>query len=410
MAAPLPRGISRVKSHRGGREIVLYQVRVTWEGRRELVGRFDTLTDARMAADLARADVIRREFVPPRILRRDAVARVRARQEDRQRARLTVGQLSEQWLAHVERMGGKASTIYSYQRRLDKHVLPTFATTPAADVTPEDVEDWFNGLDAAHGNGVSRGAYMALSSMFNYATGKAKGQNASFMPLLERSPCGISGAAQHKAVNPSEAIEKVITPAQIAAIARNMPEVEQLSVLLAGYMALRIGEVLGLQRHDLDGDRLHIRRQAQSRGAGLVYSTPKSKAGIRALPIPGVLLPAIVAHLESNMAAADDAPMFPRAPRGEKPAAPNTLRRHFDAALAAANRDGAKIPSEFVFHGLRHTALTNLGRIGATMAELKLWAGHADDATVQRYQWATRDRMTAQAARLDVQLPNVEEM
>ena len=41
----LPRGISRVRSRRGGREITLYQVRVTWEGRRELVGRFDTLTD-----------------------------------------------------------------------------------------------------------------------------------------------------------------------------------------------------------------------------------------------------------------------------------------------------------------------------------------------------------------------------
>ena len=68
---------------------------------------------------------------------------------------------------------------------------------------------------------------MALSSMFNYAVGKAKGHNASFAPLLDRSPCGISGAAVHKAVKPASAAEKVITAAQIAAIARHMPEAEQ---------------------------------------------------------------------------------------------------------------------------------------------------------------------------------------
>lgn len=58
------------------------------------------------------------------------------------------------------------------------------------------------------------------------------------------------------------------------------------------------------------------------------------------------------------------------------------------------------MPEGFVFHGLRHTALTAIGRTGATMAELKLWAGHADDATVQRYQHATADRTAAQAAQL----------
>ncbi len=184
----LARGISRVRSRRGGRDITLYQVRVTWEGRRELVGRFDTLTDARVAADLARADVIRGVFVPPRVLRREAVARVRAAQEKRQRERLTVEELAELWLAHVQRMGGKDSTIYSYRRRLEKHVQPRFGATPAAEVTPNAVELWFNELNTASGNGVSRGAYMALSSMFNYAVGKAKGQNASFAALSEQEP------------------------------------------------------------------------------------------------------------------------------------------------------------------------------------------------------------------------------
>lgn len=47
----------------------------------------------------------------------------------------------------------------------------------------------------------------------------------------------------------------------------------------------------------------------------------------------------------------------------------------------------------FVFHGLRHTALTNLGRAGATLADLMEFAGHSDVKSVMKYQHTGKDRL-----------------
>src|SRR5690606_32404476 len=125
---------------------------------------------------------------------------------------------------------------------------------------------------------------------------------------------------------------------QVNAIARHMPEREQLAVLLAGWMALRIGEVLGLQRRDLrtvNGQRwLRVARQVQSRGQGVQYSTPKSKAGVRDLPVLSILEDALSDHLARFVDEADTAPLFSRPMQPAVPVAPNTLRTHFGRAIA----------------------------------------------------------------------------
>ena len=148
-----------------------------------------------------------------------------------------------------------------------------------------------------------------------------------------------------------------------------------------------------------DGRRwLYVGRQLQSRGAGLRLDTPKTEAGKRELPIMGTVLPALLAHLAEHVGKDAAAPLFPRTARGDDHLHPNVLRSHFKAAITAANTDDkSKIPTAFVFHGLRHTAMTRLGVNGATMAELKAFAGHSDDATVAKYQWAGKERLAALA-------------
>lgn len=66
----LPMGVSI--THRNRRRVrngmpetyqkKLYQVRVTWLGRREFVGRYENLTDAKHALTLAQADILRGVF------------------------------------------------------------------------------------------------------------------------------------------------------------------------------------------------------------------------------------------------------------------------------------------------------------------------------------------------------------
>lgn len=256
---------------------------------------------------------------------------------------------------------------------------------------------------------------MTLASMFNYAAGQAKGLPSGFTPVVERSPCRIPGATEHRPVKPHSAADKVIDGHQIAAIASHMPDPWRLTVMLAGHMALRIGEVLGLQRRDItvgdDGGWLRIERQLQSRGQGLKFDTPKSAAGKRELPIPPDLLPLVIDHQERYVADEDAAPVFPRRVRGDQPTHPNSVRKYFKDALVAANEELAQtqqpqVPVGFVFHGLRHSALTRVGQSGATEEELKVWAGHNDSKSVGRYQHATRNRLKALAAKQAVVTPS----
>lgn len=393
----LPRGVSVVYRTRRGREVKLYQVRVTWQGRRELVGRFETLRDARYAQTLAQADVLRGTFVPPSHVRN---AR-RAEEEAERLARFnsyTVKDLARDWIGHVRAMGRKESTLYTYEKRINGQILPHFGELPVDAVTAQSVQDWFDELDAKHGNGVSRGAYMMLSGMFTYAAGKAKGQPYGFKPLVAETPCRVVGATKHKPVRATGAAEKVITDEQLAALADAMPEGERLAVLLGGWQALRIGEVLGLQRGDVSGEWLRVARQLQSRGQGLRLDAPKTAAGVRDLPLFPVVFKALEAHLRDHVADGDDAPLFPRTPKGDKYLHPNVLRQHFGPAVEATKG----VPAGFVFHGLRHTALTRLGQRGATLEELKLFAGHQDSATVQRYQHATKQRLASLVAKEEV--------
>lgn len=255
---------------------------------------------------------------------------------------------------------------------------------------------------------------MTLASMFNYAAGDTKGLPSGFTPIVDRSPCRIAGATEHRPIKPHSASDKVIDEHQIAAIASHMPGAWRLTVMLAGHMALRIGEVLGLQRRDItidsNGAWLRVERQLQSRGQGLRFDTPKSAAGRRELPIPPDLVQYVVDHLEHYVADGDAAPVFPRRIRGDQPTHPNSVRKHFKDALAAANHALAEaqqplIPAGFVFHGLRHSALTRVGQNGATEEELKVWAGHNDSKSVGRYQHATRNRLKALAAKQAVVAP-----
>ena len=92
MSAPskLPRGISLYRGR--------YRVRMNHEGRTVPLGMFDTLTDARAALSIARADAARGIFVPPAQHRA-------ARKAEAERAvaeGMTLREWSEKWLAALE--------------------------------------------------------------------------------------------------------------------------------------------------------------------------------------------------------------------------------------------------------------------------------------------------------------------
>lgn len=394
-AEKLPRGIDRKP---GGQ----YRARIFRDGKRHTLGAFQAIGDAEAALSIARGEIARGTFVPPD---EQKAQRIEAAKE-RQRARISVDQLAEQWFAWLEKIGRSRGTVYTYRSRYRTHIAPTFGVRPVVDVTGDDVDDWHADLLSAHGNGVARPAYLTLSSLFQYAAGKARDQPRSFVPLIPESPVQTVGATKHKRVK--DGGDTVLTPSQVRQVAAEAPERYKLAVLLSGTIALRLGEVLALRRGDVATDPhgqawLRVERQLQARGQGLYVSPPKSEAGIRDLPIPAHVAEHVTDHLKAHVARAKASLLFPRTNKGAEFTHPNTLRNAFNSAVEAAfaGMDEEDQPGPAVFHTLRHSALTRLGQQGATLAELMTFAGHSDSSTVLKYQHSTRNRLAMLAASLE---------
>src|SRR5450759_442855 len=76
-------------------------------------------------------------------------------------------------------------------------------------------------------------------------------------------------------------------------LAERVPDRFRAMILVATFGTLRYGEVSGLHRADLDLDSgtVFVRRSlTEVRGTGLVVGPPKSRAGLRMVSLPAVVV------------------------------------------------------------------------------------------------------------------------
>lgn len=390
----------------------LFRARV-WHGERQVsLGTFHTAGDAEAALMIARGEMARGIFVPPAELRRQEREAVEAAERERAAQEYTVQDLFEDWMAWQERRGLKQGTTYSRRSRYESRLQATFGQVAVRDVTPKMVTVWYDEARAEK-PGAAREALSTLSQMYSYATGEAAHLPAGHEVRAEINPARITTPGRKKALRAPH--REVATPDEISDLAGRMPEHERLTVLLGAWCGLRIGEVLGLRRRDfwevpaIEGDTaaqfLRVERQVQARGGGLREETVKTSAGLRDIPVPMALWPVVQVQLQEWAGLGEDGLLFPREQRGRYWMHPNSLRGHFNAARDAHNVEAhrAKVPTleGFIFHDLRKTALTRVGRAGATGAELMRFGGHADLEAVQIYQRADLDRLARLAEIMD---------
>jgi len=361
----LPRGIS--VRHANGR--TTYRVRVTFQGAQYQVGEYETLGDARAARDIAKAQVVRGTFVPiPERHRQWREAR-----EAKKAAATSVREWSTQWLEDLEKAGRSPGTLKAYRSTLDVHILPVIGDKRLGDVTPANIEALTAGKTDALKYNITRTA----SSMFRAAVAAKK---------IATSPVETSFKKTRR-----DGEAAILTWDEVARIAPAMPESIRVAVWIGAVMGLRLGEVLGLQRRDLDldaadGPVLHVRRQWQSKASPPAYAPPKAGSA-RVLAIPDSLVPVLRDHLKRFTAEAPEAPLLP-SPLDKKVPVSQT---GFDRFWRAAREP---VRSGYRFHDLRHVALTEYRRQGATDEELLRRGGHSDMDTARIYQGVTlaRDR------------------
>lgn len=146
---------------------------------------------------------------------------------------------------------------------------------------------------------------------------------------------------------------------------------------------LRRGELLGLRWQDVEllDRRLQV-RQAFVRNE---ITTPKSKAGRRVIDIGDVALAALEEQFTSSRHRAPESIVFCHPALGT-PLDPSKLTRYARKALDLAGVDR----SFRVWHGLRHTALTETAAAGVPGMFVQAKAGHAQGSTTERYLHAAK--------------------
>jgi integrase len=207
--------------------------------------------------------------------------------------------------------------------------------------------------------------------------------------MIRRNPCTIKGASTvHTPERPTATVQEVYD------LADAMQPHYRALVLMAGFLGLRWGELIGLHRRDIDLDHGTVRARravAELFNGQREIKAPKSAAGKRTVSIPAAITPDIRDHLERYAEAGADGRVF----LGAKGATPR--RNHFNRVWRKACNDaGVK---GLHFHDLRHTGNTLAASTGASTRELMTRMGHstARAALIYQHASAARDRLIADA-------------
>jgi integrase len=294
------------------------------------------------------------------------------------------------WLAARRSKSGqplKASTQRDYQRLVRTIVAAPFAAMPVNEITSGDIQAWYDGMESTTGAVSRLHTFSLLKTIFNTATRRK---------LRPDNPCAdVEGAAKPK----RQIIPHAITPTEVEALSAAMPARLAMAVTLAAWSSLRLGELFDLRRDDLDLDlttgygAVRVDSAVYRVGRAAIIDRPKTEAGVRTVPLPPHILPALAAHLDTYAAPGKRGLVFPAStdPSAHMPS--SSLDRHWRKAKAAAGL-------QLRWHDLRHTGQTYATLAGATPAELQKRAGHATAQMALAYQHVLSGRPQEIAQRM----------
>lgn len=297
---------------------------------------------------------------------------------DPARARLTIGQLADTWLA--TKVNLKPTTRALYTSVLEVHVRPRWGSVRLTRIEHGDVQTWVAELST---HGLSGGHVR-----------KIHGVLLGVLALAVRDRRIPSNpAAAISLPRAGERPRRYLTAVQVERLAQAAGPGHPVVLVLA-YCGLRWSELAGLRvgRIDLLRRRIDIAEgMTEINGGRLVFGTPKSHER-RTVPIPEF----IADHLEPIVSRKDRDDLAFTTPRGAPLRNRNARRAWFNRAAAEIGEAG------LVPHELRHTAASLAVSAGANVKAVQRMLGHASAAmTLDRYADLFDSDLDAVADRLD---------
>uniref|UniRef100_UPI0035B52AC3 tyrosine-type recombinase/integrase n=1 Tax=Symbiobacterium terraclitae TaxID=557451 RepID=UPI0035B52AC3 len=221
----------------------------------------------------------------------EAAARKLAVQRDQGKLaaddRMTVAQLVELWLAETEPKRAE-TTAYQYRNRLEKHIAPMIGSVRIGDVRPHMIERFYQELIQG---GPGRAPLKPQTVGIIHSMLRSAFQMAVRRELVPHNPVAAipkpSGDPKEKVVLEPDQFRQLLNC--LAGTRMAMP------VMMLGMTGLRRGELLALRWANVDFKNAKIRvvEQLTRAGGKLVLTVPKSKKGIREVPLPALVVDAL---------------------------------------------------------------------------------------------------------------------
>lgn len=282
----------------------------------------------------------------------------------------------------------KATTRVQVESHVRNHLLPTFGDMPVGSIRTAHVEAWVARTEQV----IAPSTLHVVHAWLNRIMADAVRER-----LLRENPC--TGVELPEVVKPE--IQPLPLDA-VDALAAALPPHLRATVLVSAWAGLRQGEVLGLRVHRLDllgrhDDRgrrqppsIYVAEQLQTlpKGAPMLVA-PKTKRSVRRVPIPGVLVDVLAAHLAEHPAGPDGYVFTNTAGR---PLRRNLFGESWRRAVADAG-----LPKGTRFHDLRHTYASMLIEAGESVTVVSKRLGHASPVeTLETYShlWPDSDEHT----------------
>lgn len=289
------------------------------------------------------------------------------------------GDYGTRWMAS-RRLAPRTRELYA-----DLHtrfLAPVFGALGVSRITPEHIRVWHRNLAVQVSENQAAKAYRLLRAVLHTAVDDG---------LIARNPCRIPGGGLERSPE-----RPFVTPETTLALVEAIEPRYRALVLLAATGGLRLGELLALQRSDLDIEDGTVRvdeQLVQLRDGTQLRSEPKTAAGRRVVAIPTVTVEALREHLDRYAEPGNDGLVFCN--HGGGPLRRATLYNAWNRARAEVGADNVTL------HDLRHAGATLAAQAGATTRELMARLGHSSPQAALRYQHASPERDRELATRLD---------
>jgi integrase len=263
-------------------------------------------------------------------------------------------EFAEQWRAGQMHRPTTAAQAETYLRR---HAYPTLGNRPIGAIRRSEIQAWVKDRSAVLAPGSVELVYRWVAGIFKAAVADR---------LIASSPC--VGIALPKRGD-TEVIP--LRASEVAALADAVPPRYRALIVFAAGMGLRQGECFGLTVDRVDFLRRQVRvdRQLVSPLGGVPeFGPPKTRAGFRTVPMPGVVATTLAEHLARYGPGAGGLVFANRSYGPMRRSAAGTMWRR------AANAAG--LPEWATFHDLRHFYASLLIDRGCSVKAVQRRLGH----------------------------------